>query len=111
MTGKQDRRTALGSLAPWVVLAVLAVVMVVGMVWARTALAPAPRVEEDGIARVSVQQAKRMVDRGQAVLVDARSEASYHTKHIEGALSLPADLVPAQAATLPETGALIFYCT
>jgi Rieske Fe-S protein len=63
------------------------------------------------INRIKVDEAKALLDSGQAVLIDARSAASYTSQHATGAISIPeasaADLIP----QLPKDKTLIFYCT
>lgn len=65
----------------------------------------------EDIQRISAQEAKQMVDAGQAVLVDVRSAASYQTAHAAGALSFPTGYEAEFFDKLPADKILIFYCT
>ena len=42
-----------------------------------------------GVERVSVKQAKELLDNGEALLYDVRSQASYDQSHAAGSISLP----------------------
>ena len=63
---------------------------------------------------VGLMQVKDMFDRKEAVIVDARDEATFAKGHIQGALSLPvgeaAEKVPAFAEKHPPDTLLILYC-
>jgi len=63
------------------------------------------------VQRITLADAKSLLDNGRAVLVDARSEKAYNYKHAAGAISLPEDEVAARASELPTDKLLIFYCT
>lgn len=63
------------------------------------------------VQRITLADAKSLLDNGRAVLIDARSEKAYNHKHAAGAISLPEDAVAARASELPTDKALIFYCT
>ena len=63
------------------------------------------------VQRITLADAKSLLDNGTAVLVDARSAKAYNYKHAAGAISLPEDEVAARASELPTDKSLIFYCT
>jgi len=63
----------------------------------------------DDVQRISVIEAKSLLDRGEAVLYDTRDSEWYESEHTAGAMSLPERDVPAQVDTLPDDKALIFY--
>jgi len=66
----------------------------------------------DDVQRISPQQAKALLDRGEAVLYDNRSAGAYASQHAEGAVSFPEEEAAARVDELPDDGtALIFYCT
>ncbi|MGD2104380.1 MAG: rhodanese-like domain-containing protein [Anaerolineae bacterium] len=65
----------------------------------------------DEVLRISLEEAKAMVDGGDAVLYDARSAEAYREAHADGALSLPEEEVAERFDSLPNDKALIFYCT
>jgi hypothetical protein len=71
-----------------------------------TANQPYPAVE-----RISVKQAKELLDKGEALLYDVRSQAAYDQSHAVGAISLPEADVDARLSELPKDKLLILYCT
>jgi hypothetical protein len=63
----------------------------------------------EGVERVSVEQARRDVEAGQAVLVCAYDDESKCRRlRLEGALTL--DELRQRAAALPKNREIIFYC-
>ena len=65
----------------------------------------------DDVQRISVTEAKALLDAEKAVLYDSRSVASYNAQHAAGAVSLPVSEVEARHNELPTDKSLIFYCT
>lgn len=65
------------------------------------------------VKNLTAQEAKELIDRGEAVVVDVRTEEEYAQSHIPGALLLPNETIDAQTARelLPDRDALILvYC-
>lgn len=77
----------------------------------RTAATPVAGFTEKDVQRITLADAKVLLDNGKAVLYDARSVRAYNTKHAAGAISLPENEVAARFSELPADKALIFYCT
>ncbi|MCE5258205.1 MAG: rhodanese-like domain-containing protein [Chloroflexi bacterium] len=67
--------------------------------------------ETSAITRISVGDAKKMIDEGQAVLVDTRTADAYERQHAQGAISLPEAQALDLMDTLPKDKTLILYCT
>jgi 3-mercaptopyruvate sulfurtransferase SseA len=67
--------------------------------------------EGDGITRISVADAKRVFDEGNALFVDTRSAATYEAKHIKGALNIPAEEFQTRYAEMPKDKKIITYCS
>lgn len=61
--------------------------------------------------RVTVEEVKKMLDAGKAVIYDTRAKDAYNTEHIKGALSMPFDQVAAHVGELPKDKTVVFYCT
>ena len=61
--------------------------------------------------RVNVDELKKLLDAGKAVVYDTRPKAAYDTEHIKGALSMPSDQVAAHVDELPKDKTIVFYCT
>jgi rhodanese-related sulfurtransferase len=60
------------------------------------------------LQRLTVGEARALIDAGRAVFVDTRDRRLYDNAHAEGALSLP--LAEIAAAALPADRILILYC-
>lgn len=79
---------------------------------------PAPQAAEqspvDPLAaapRISAEEAKQAVAKGEAVLVDVRGKESYDLEHAKGAISLPLSDLPNRMGELPKDKKIITYCT
>ncbi|HEX5709564.1 MAG TPA: rhodanese-like domain-containing protein [Pyrinomonadaceae bacterium] len=66
---------------------------------------PAPDVR-----RVSIDEARALVERGEAVFVDVRGDDAFRNGHLPGAISIPANDVVARASELPAGKQVITYC-
>jgi rhodanese-related sulfurtransferase len=65
----------------------------------------------EGTAKITVAEAKKAVDSGQAVMVDVREEPAYRQEHIKGAIHLPAPQTGSRIQELPKDKLLITYCS
>jgi hypothetical protein len=64
------------------------------------------------VQRISPEEAKALLDSGEAALYDTRSTDDYQTQHAAGAISFPEEEVAGRIDELPDDGkAVIFYCT
>ena len=72
---------------------------------------PGSYVNQDEIPRLTVEEAYRAVQAGDAVLVDTRSEAQYLAQHAAGAINLPVDQVQTRLGELDPDTWYITYCT
>jgi hypothetical protein len=61
--------------------------------------------------RVNVDDLKKMLDAGKAVVYDTRAKSAYDAEHIKGSLSMPSDQVAAHVGELPKDKTIVFYCT
>jgi hypothetical protein len=61
--------------------------------------------------RVTVEELKKMLDSGKAVVYDTRAKAAYDAEHIKGSLSMPSNEVADRAGELPKDKTIVFYCT
>ena len=64
----------------------------------------------DDVRRVTVAELQKMLEAGEAVVVDVRSKASYDGGHIRGSLSIPRDQLVARVGELPKDKLIVFYC-
>jgi rhodanese-like protein len=64
-----------------------------------------------GAAAVSIDDALARCDRGEAVLIDVRTPATYAAGHVPGAVNVPAAEIEARAAEIRRMGRTpILYC-
>lgn len=61
--------------------------------------------------RISGEEARQAVAKGEAVLVDVRAKESYETEHAKGAISLPLSDLASRMGELPKDKKVITYCT
>ena len=66
---------------------------------------------EDKTARISLADAKKAFDGGNAVFVDTRAAQSYEAKHIKGALNIPAEEFQTRYTEVPKNKQIITYCS
>ncbi len=64
----------------------------------------------DNVRRITVADAKKAADSGEAVIVDVRPKTQYEQGHIKGSLSVPKNELPNRLAELPKDKLIIFYC-
>jgi 3-mercaptopyruvate sulfurtransferase SseA len=77
-----------------------------------TTVAPtvAPQPPLESARRISRDEAIKLVKAKKAVLVDVRSEESYESGHIEGAMSIPESQLIARFREIPAGKMIITYC-
>jgi rhodanese-related sulfurtransferase len=72
----------------------------------------APLSEEDKMPRIKGDEAKRLFDKGEAVLVDVRSADQYKQSHAKPAISIPLmEIEAGNFGSLPKDKRIIAYCT
>lgn len=92
--------------------AVLAVIL-----WSivNTLSAPAygnpPQANNDGVRRMTPEEARELLKHSKAVLVDVRGESSYKAGHIKGALFIPFAEIRNRAKELPKNKMILTYCS
>ena len=72
---------------------------------------PQQYTNQDDIPRVSIQEAYQAMKNGEAVIVDTRSEASYISQHVSGAINLPVDQTKSRLGELDPDIWYLTYCT
>lgn len=82
---------------------------------ANTSAKPSPSVVAQAPAqearRVTVEELKKLLASGTAVVYDTRGKDAYNAEHIKGALSMPSGEVAERAGELPKDKTIVFYCT
>jgi hypothetical protein len=75
----------------------------------------APKTDEHGHAddapRISLADAKKDFDAGNAVFVDTRAEIAYKQEHIKGAINVPMEAVETRYKEIPTSRKIIAYCS
>ena len=65
----------------------------------------------DGVRRITVQEAQDMLAKGQAVMIDVRNDASYAQGHVKGAKLIPFTEIQNHLNELPKDKFIITYCS
>jgi hypothetical protein len=77
-----------------------------------TAITSPPQNAEDKIPRVKVDEAKKMIAEGKAIIIDVRGPDAYKMSHIKGALDVPlTKLDTSEIKDLPKDKLIIAYCS
>lgn len=63
------------------------------------------------VERIEAQEAKRMVEKGEAVVIDVRGRSSWDLGHVAGALHVPLNEIEARLSQLPRNKLIVAYCT
>jgi rhodanese-related sulfurtransferase len=63
------------------------------------------------VPRVSADELRTMLAKGDAVAVDVRGSVPYELGHLPGAVWMPLGMLPSRAGELPEEKLLVLYCT
>jgi hypothetical protein len=75
----------------------------------------APKADDHGhtddAPRISLADAKKDFDAGDAIFVDTRAEVSYQQEHIKGAMNLPMEAVELRYKEIPTGKKIIAYCS
>ena len=65
---------------------------------------------QEPFSRISVEQAKEMLDQGGSAVVDVRQPDEWITGHVKGAIHIPVDEVLSRIGELPTDKNLLFIC-
>ncbi|HEU0180078.1 MAG TPA: rhodanese-like domain-containing protein [Blastocatellia bacterium] len=73
---------------------------------------PPPQNPDDKTPRISVEEAKKLIAEGKAVIIDVRSADIYKMAHIKGAPNVPLSKLEAgDYKDLPKDKLIIAYCS
>ena len=76
-----------------------------------SATTPATRATpDDGVRRMTIVELRDAMEKGEAIIVDVRSETEYKRGHIKGARSLPRGEIAKRADELPKDKLIVSYC-
>ena len=65
---------------------------------------------QEPFKRISVLEAKKMIDDGKVVLIDVRQPHEYATAHIKGSKLIPVDALFGRIEEVPEDKDILFHC-
>lgn len=88
------------------VLSCLVLLLAAGPIGAQQAI-PATA---DQAPRIEGSEIKKLVDKGEAVVVDVRSKDAWDTGHVQGAFHIPLDQFPQRLEELPKDKLIAAYC-
>ncbi len=63
------------------------------------------------VPRISVEEAKKDVDAGIAIIVDSRAESAYNAEHIAGSIRLPSGSADDKFTAISKGKKVIVYCS
>ena len=66
---------------------------------------------EAGVKRISLADAKKAFDKGEAFFIDTRSAAAFTNEHIEGAINMPSSQVEDRYQEIPKDKTIVVYCS
>jgi phage shock protein E len=72
---------------------------------------PSPPPVNDGVRRITVQEAQDLLSKGQAVIIDVRNQTAYDQGHIKGARLIPVTEIQNHTGDLPKDKTIITYCS
>jgi 3-mercaptopyruvate sulfurtransferase SseA len=72
---------------------------------------PAIQTPGDGVRRITPAEAREAVDKGKAIIIDVRGDASYNAGHIKGARSISVNDIGSRTSELPRDKMIITYCS
>ena len=85
-----------------ILLSILAVVLATG---------PGFAADAGEVPRISAEETRQKVEKGEAILLDVRAKAAYDASHAEGALSIPLGELEGRLGELPKNKLIAAYCT
>jgi len=65
----------------------------------------------DGVRRITTVELQDLINKGQALVVDVRTQASFDAGHIKGARLIPHTQIGARAKELPRDKTIDTYCS
>jgi hypothetical protein len=73
--------------------------------------APQPQGNRTDVKRISAEDLRSQVGRGEVTVIDVRTAADYARGHIPGAINVPFASVETQFDTIPKDKPIVTYCT
>jgi len=76
----------------------------------QTSQSPAPS-PADNARRITAEEAYKLYEKGQILVIDTRTEPPYKESRIKGAILIPVNEIAAKADELPHDKTIVTYCT
>lgn len=67
--------------------------------------------QDDGVRRITPEEARAAVEKGKAIIIDVRALESYNIGHVKGSRSIPVSEIEDRAGELPRDKMIITYCS
>ena len=77
----------------------------------QTSQSPTPAPPADTAPRITAEEAYKLYERGELLVIDTRTEPVYKESRIKGAILIPVNEVAAKANELPRDKMILTYCT
>ncbi|MEK6337099.1 MAG: rhodanese-like domain-containing protein [Acidobacteriota bacterium] len=77
----------------------------------QTSQSPTPAAPADAARRITAEEAYKLYERGELLVIDTRTEPVYKESRIKGAILIPVNEVAAKADELPRDKMIVTYCT
>jgi 3-mercaptopyruvate sulfurtransferase SseA len=77
----------------------------------QAATVKSPEPAGDGVARISLEDAKKEFDANSALFVDSRPQDAFKDEHIKGAINIPLGDAESRWKELPTDKKIIVYCS
>lgn len=68
-------------------------------------------IHADGVRRITTVELRDLLAKGEALVIDVRTETSFNQGHIPGARLIPVEDVLAQSKSLPKNKLIVTYCS
>jgi len=65
----------------------------------------------DGVRRITTVELRDALAKGEAIVVDVRTELAYKEGHVKGAQLIPTTQILSKAGELPQDKLIVFYCS
>ena len=87
-------------------------VLAIGLACQKSAAAKSPQiVSDDGVNRITLEDAKKEFDAGTAIFIDTRAEDQFHQEHIKTAINIPVGEIESRWKEIPTDKKIIAYCS
>lgn len=72
---------------------------------------PTPAAHNDGVRRITTVEVRDLLAKGEAIVVDVRTEPAYKEGHVKGARLIPLTQILSKSGELPQDKLIVTYCS